>query len=142
MSRSAENPGLSYGIGIQQVAAIIAERMGRLEDFEKGAFKIATQRPEITESQAERLSAQGRPECFESDEQWGLWVAAAKQSRPSPLHTYCEDCSASYRDQMRAANRCQWPMTQFIGGVGFRVFVILDERAGIGERKKATGAFA
>lgn len=63
------------------------------------------------------------PKCF-TDAQWHSWKAAARMSRPSGLHTYCEDCTPSYRDRMLVAGRCAFPNTHFVGGYGFRVFWI------------------
>src|SRR5262249_1665332 len=61
-----------------------------------------------------------RPLCFDSDEQWKEWVAAARQVRgfSNAVHkgiNHCEDCTAQYAEKMRACGRCEHPEVEFKG---------------------------
>ena len=53
------------------------------------------------------------PACFNSVGEFKLWVAAARQSPPNAAHSYCEDCTSSYRDKMILQQRCAHPNTTF-----------------------------
>jgi hypothetical protein len=54
------------------------------------------------------------PSCFDSREQFKLWVAAARSQHPTPGHEWCEDCTKSYQDKMIWEGRCAYPGTIFI----------------------------
>lgn len=53
------------------------------------------------------------PRCFDSKEQYVLWVAAARSSHPTAGHSYCEDCTPAYQARMISSYRCQFPGTTF-----------------------------
>ena len=91
----------------------------------RDGMRIARERGELTGTNEERFIAghKGTPKCF-TDAQWASWREAAKMSRPSILHSYCEDYTPQYRDRMLVSGRCAFPNTHFVGGYGFRVFWI------------------
>lgn len=53
------------------------------------------------------------PRCFNSYKEFKLWVTAARGAHPTLGHSYCEDCTPTYRDQMIAENRCGYPEVTF-----------------------------
>jgi hypothetical protein len=56
-----------------------------------------------------RYSREGRPECFDSDRQWQLWVEPARIAPPEPSMGVCEDCTQEYQAKMTAQGRCVNP---------------------------------
>lgn len=59
------------------------------------------------------------PDCFDSESQWQLWMAAAQASFGSPgVHSFCADCSPEYQSQMIVARRCAHPTVSFASIAG------------------------
>jgi hypothetical protein len=54
-----------------------------------------------------------RPRCFESNEQFKLWMAKARESKAPPEHGYCFDCTQEYQYKMILDGRCEYPGTTF-----------------------------
>ena len=57
--------------------------------------------------------ASAKPLCFDTMKDFKRWVTAARSSHPHPAHSYCEDCTAEYRDRMIIEGRCGHPQTKF-----------------------------
>jgi hypothetical protein len=53
------------------------------------------------------------PSCFADRKQFADWVKFARFSKPHPNHSYCEDCTAEYKDKMVKQNRCGFPEVKF-----------------------------
>ena len=60
-----------------------------------------------------RAKPSAKPACFNTMKDFKSWVEAARSSHPHPAHSYCEDCTAEYRDKMIIAGRCGHPQTKF-----------------------------
>ncbi len=61
------------------------------------------------------------PRCFDSDEQYILWLDANKQMSRSMTATstsHCEDCCPSFALKMREQGRCDHPEITFRCGGG------------------------
>lgn len=56
------------------------------------------------------------PACFESEEQFSDWSAAAKQVyhyKHGRMTPYCTDCTPAYAAQMQREGRCEHPEVKF-----------------------------
>ena len=56
-----------------------------------------------------RYSREGRPECFDTDRQWQLWVEPARIAPPELHMGFCEDCTQEYQAKMTVQGRCANP---------------------------------
>jgi hypothetical protein len=62
------------------------------------------------------------PACFDSFEQFELWMEAAKFDRPGKSG-YCEDCTPEYQREMIEQQRCAFRGTKFFNIDGIIVGV-------------------
>ena len=53
------------------------------------------------------------PKCFENDKQFTGWVTYARQAKPAPAHSFCEDCTPDFQAKMIREKRCAYPGTLF-----------------------------
>jgi hypothetical protein len=53
------------------------------------------------------------PKCFQDSKQFQGWVSYARQAKPAPSHSYCEDCTPDFQAKMIMEKRCQYPGTLF-----------------------------
>lgn len=58
-----------------------------------------------------------RPACFDNDEQYEQWKAAAEEVDETHLTRtcgYCIDCTPSFKERMLEAGRCEHPDVTFV----------------------------
>lgn len=72
----------------------------------------------MTEQTQEQNQEDERPECFESDEQWGQYQLLWRLSQGMAAVRFCTDCLPEYRDRMIAEGRCAHPETVFVHNGG------------------------
>jgi hypothetical protein len=58
---------------------------------------------------AEKYAAMQMPPCFDSKQQWVLWIEKAKDCHPKAENSYCEDCKLEYQAKMIFEGRCTNP---------------------------------
>jgi hypothetical protein len=76
----------------------------------------------------EERTIPGKPACFDTQEQWEEWHAAAEVCRllankpGRAAVAYCTDCTPEYQAQMKARGRCGWPTVTFVRNHGDAVY--------------------
>ena len=70
-----------------------------------------------------------KPACFDSQQQWEEWYAAAEicrdlANKPEKANVvgYCTDCNPEYQARMIREKRCGWPGVTFMRTDGKAVF--------------------
>lgn len=54
-----------------------------------------------------------KPDCFDTEEQYRIWVTMAKVSHQFTKVQHCLDCTPEYQARMLAAGRCACPEIRF-----------------------------
>jgi len=58
-----------------------------------------------------------KPACFDTDEQYQEWLAAAHNVKALGgkfTSDYCTDCTPEHKAKMECAGRCAFPGTKFV----------------------------